>query len=206
MTGDRGVRIHYDESIYPDGDATMKRYLPAIPVILLLLLNACGSPEGSTNTLTPTSMPNTEPVPTFDNVSPMIYDYLNRVLENEIELSDKFQEVEHITGASYQVIDVSFPSNNDGTVVFHVSTRCECAANAQCCSSTRTFVMTLMAMDKSSSETIISLVPQNAQTMEVWTYDHANQGNVMRVPWPEVIRFLHDEISGFQLASEVEIR
>ena len=193
----------------------MKRFLLLIPIILLVLLNACSNNSANT-AATQTAAAQTQtaqawtstpgPSPTFDSASPSIFNYLNLAIEH-METSDKFHQLEHITGASYQVTRVEFPQENNVSTIFRVEARCECAANAQCCSPTRTFVVTLNAMDDLEfRERIIQLVPPTVRNLEVQTFDHGTPTNLMSVPWANVQSFLRNQISGFELASEVEIR
>jgi hypothetical protein len=177
----------------------MKRYFLAIPAVLFILLNACSAPPA------PAPTPTNEPDSGLKVNEAQIFTYLNMNIEG-MEVNDKFNLMEHIKGPSYQVVRVRFPPDKNGIPIFHVETRCECAEDGSCCNSNRTFVITLMAMDGNNSETIISLVPSNVQNMEVYTYDHANPGKVISAPWPDVIGFLHDQVSGLQLAAEAETR
>ena len=184
----------------------MKRILIAIPAILLILLNACGDPAVPAVTETPTGTPTptSPPLPTVDIVSPTIFSYLNRALEG-LEDQTKFDRLEHITGASYQVVHVEFPRNEtDGSFVFRVDTRCECALNARCCSPTRTFVVTLMAVGIYQTEIMGQVQSAGlVSIMEVWIYDHADLTDVVVVPWADVQSFLTGNIDGYQLAARV---
>lgn len=186
----------------------MKRFYIVIPLILLILLNACGSPgmppEGGIYvTYTPTIQPDAM----YAYESSIIFSYLNNQIESK-EFTTEFDRLEHIIGANYQVVNVSFPLNpNNGTLLFHVETRCECNLNSGCCSPTRTFIVTLMAMDENPNQyvndPIITMVPQPVNYLEVWTYDHMERNDEIYVPWTEVQRFLRGEIKGFELASQV---
>ena len=179
----------------------MRCFLLVIPVFLLIVLTAC-VPEPSVP-LAPTPG-----FGLFDTQSSNIFNYLNKALEDDIEFADKFDEVEHITGASYQVTHVAFlqDAENPRNAIFHVEIRCECATNGQCCSPTRTFVITLMALnDPNYQGSIRSEVQQVSivEDMEVWTFDHAVLTDEMSVPWADVENFLQGTINGFQLAAKV---
>jgi hypothetical protein len=189
------------------GRTSLKRFLLIIPVILFILLNACGSPTVTPEQGTATAQAQTASMgtatlaPTADVLSSLIFSELNREIES-LETSTKFSQLEHIHGASYQVTGVSFPVRRDGTLIFHVQTRCECAENAQCCSPTHTLVVTMMVMDDIQG-TLVTQIPPTVTVLEVWCYDHANLTEVMSVPWGDVKNFFLGYIDGFQLESKV---
>ena len=193
----------------------MKWFLLAvfISIILLVLLFSFGRDFGSGSassaptaqpTGTPTAIPNgSRSSPTTDIGSPNIYYYLNMAIE-DMERSTKFNMLEHINGASYQVVYAGFQQENGVSIVLQVNTRCECANNAVCCSPTHTFVITMQAMDDANyQDSILSQVPSSVTKMEVQCLDHANSSVGMSVPWAEVLRFLQDNLDGFQLWSMV---
>ena len=184
----------------------MKRLFSVIPALLLLLLNACGAPAVPLATPTPTwtTMPTSPPLPTFDNVSPAVFDYLNQALEIVVNRTE-LDRLEHITGASYQVIHVEFPRNNgDGSLIFRIDTRCQCALNARCCSPTRTFAVSLMAIQVFESDIVsrVQLVGL-VNTLQVGAYDHTHLTDIFTVPWADLQSFYRGEINGYQLAAKV---
>jgi hypothetical protein len=179
----------------------MKRSLIGIPVILLMLLNACGNPGtpagGTFITFTPTI---TSP-PTSSPESSRIVAYLSGVIR-ETEAATPLDELEQTIGARYQVLDVTFPLDKDGNPIFQVKINCECAGNGQCCSYQQTFVKTIRAMYVNQAE-IIPLVPDSTQYMNVFCYDHLSQYVVIYVLWDDVKKFFSGQLTGSQLASRV---
>jgi hypothetical protein len=189
----------------------MKRYLLVIPLILFVVLNACGSPgTPTTGGVFVTFTPTMEPVAMYASQSAYAFMNLNLAIER-LETLDKFTELEHVTGASYQVTNVDFPLENGMPTVFQVATRCECARNAECCSPTRTFVVTLLAFnnamtyDPNFSNWIQQGVPVEVRNMSVRIFDHATETEVINVPWENVKIFLYqpDSFRGFELGARV---
>jgi hypothetical protein len=124
-------------------------------------------------------------------------------IEN-MERSTKFSQLEHINGASYQVVYAGFQQENGIPITFQVNTRCECAGNGPCCNAIHTFVITMQALDDVNyKSSILAEVPSSVRDLEVQTFNHANSDDWMIVPWSEVVRFLQGEMDGFQLWSEV---
>ena len=193
----------------------MKWFLLAvfIAISLLVLLFSFGRDFGSGSASpAPTAQPTTIPTgtsigngsPSLTNVgSPDLYYYLNMAIE-DMERSTKYNMLEHIDGASYQVVYAGFQQENGVPVTLQVNTRCECANNATCCSDVHTFVITMQALDDTNYQgLILGLVPSSVTWMEVQYYEHANKLSTMSVPWGEVMRFLQDNLDGFRLWSEV---
>jgi hypothetical protein len=204
MTGDRGPKIYYDECIIPARGASMKRFSFVVPVILLILLNACGSP-GTTEggifiTFTPTFTP---PPPTALDTSTIVAK-LNSTIETA-ETITPIAELEQTMGARYKILDVTFLQEKDGTSTFQVKTNCECAANGQCCSHEQTFIKTMRAIYLYKDQIIglVSLVSEPVKYMNVLCYDHESQYVVMHVLWNDVEEFLSGRLTGSQLASRV---
>jgi hypothetical protein len=184
-----------------------------ISIILLVLLFSFGRDLGSSGasaapTAQPTGAPTWTPTssgspPTGNVGSPNIYYYLNMAIE-DMERSTKFTQLEHINGASYQVVYAGFQQVNGVSAIFQINTRCECAGNAQCCSSLHTFVITMEAMDDVNYESLIlGEVPQSVSDLKVVTFDHTAQKDGMTVPWLQVVSFLQGNLDGFRLWSEV---
>jgi hypothetical protein len=208
MTGDKGGQNHYDENTYPARGTMMKRFLVVIPLILLILMNACSSDPTNADIATFVAQqtatlwtPTVGPIATPDIGGSQIVAYLNSALR-AAETSTPLDELEQNMSARYQVRDVTFPQEKDGTSTFLVETNCECAANGQCCSYEQTFVKTMRAMYANSNQ-IIPLVPGQVKYMNVYCYDHASQYVVMHVLWSDVKEFLYGRLTGSQLASRV---
>jgi hypothetical protein len=184
-------------------------------VILLVLLFSFGRDFGSSSaspapvvqpttiTSTPTWSPTIEPLPVVDTRSRDIYYFLNMAIE-DMERSTKFNMLEHINGASYQVVYVGLEPNNDTPTTLQVDVRCECANNADCCSSTHTFVVIMEAMDGTTYESpIITAVPTSVRNLSVSTFEHTVSQHGMTVPWIDVVSFLQGNLDGYRLWYEV---
>lgn len=181
----------------------MKRLVIIIPFILFVILNACGNPgmppEGGIYvTYTPTIALTPTPGPDGSQIVAS----LNQFLEGT-EAATPLDQLEHTMSARYQVLDVSFPVENDGTITFQVNVNCECAANGQCCSHEQTFVETMRAMYP-AKDLVIRLVPGNVKYMKVFCSDHSSQVVIMNVLWEDVKSFFYGHLTGYQLASRVQ--
>src|ERR671927_1199268 len=140
----------------------MKRFLFAIPLILFILLNACGKMPTGIPPVQGTAVGETQTAavwtPTItstpDPNESKIVEWLNAELEG-------VDSLEQILDASYQVQDVLFPpAPNSSSMIFRVDIRCQCAVNTQCCVPERIFVTTLSAM-KNRADKIVGQVPTN---------------------------------------------
>lgn len=186
----------------------MKQFLLVIPVILLVLLNACGGNGTATsqNVIVSTSSPTTTSTP--DPRSSQMFEYLNLSIEEQ-ETADKYNQLEHITGASYQITNVDLPPDTNMSPIFRIDVRCECTVNARCCSPTRTFVVTVKAIENRNFRDQILYITDSMtiNILEVWISDHADLTYVISAPWQDVKNFIYaspDSIGdGFLLASKV---
>jgi len=183
----------------------MKRFLPAIPVFLLMLLNACGnnpvdvSPAQWTavwQTQTATAWtPTVTPLP--DPNESKIVDWLNE------ELSSGDAGLERMLDADYQVQDVLFPNASNGSfLVFRVDVRCQCPKNTQCCIPERMFVVAVSAMKK-RAEKIIKEVPGNVGEVKVVCFNDGLRIGVVAALWPDAKAYLQEQINGYQFGSRV---
>ena len=188
----------------------MKLVLILFSLILLAVLFFGRTPASNASpaaqpasTSTPMSISTLAPPATVDTVSRDIYYYLNMAIE-DMERSTKFNQLEHINGASYQVVYVGFQHENGVPVTLQVQTRCECAGNGDCCSPTHTFVITMQAMDEATYEPLIlERVPLTVRNLEVLTFDHTIPAGGALVPWLDVVSFLQGTLDGFRLWFEV---
>jgi hypothetical protein len=154
-----------------------------------------------------TAQPTIGPFPTIDARARSVYHDLNMAIE-DMERSTKFTMLEHISGASYQVVYAGFQPGNDGSETFQVDVRCECAGNASCCSTLHTFVITMEAMDGQYQDAIVAHVPATVTDMEVRCFDHTSMTGGMTAPWQDVVAFLQSDpqgsgLDGFGLWYEV---
>ncbi len=183
----------------------MKRLLLALPLVILLLLNACGnypiggpSPNDTTAVIasltasvwTPTISPTPAPSPA------KIVEWMN----TELSQADSLEQT---LDAKYLVVDVSFLNGSSGLAeVMRVDIRCECANGGQCCYPERTFIAAINSMKKRNDK-IIEQVPATVGRVKVICYDHMNQFATMSVSWADVKGYLQDQINGYQFGSRV---
>lgn len=187
----------------------MKRYLPVIPVILFILLNACD--DGSISSAEATAVaktftatmwtPTTSPSPLYSFQASEIIRLLNLTIEGA-ETSNPLNQLEHTIVADYQVNGVSFPLEDDGTATFWIEVHCECKASGQCCNPQQTFMEIMRAIDL-NKPMIFDYVPPNVRYMKVECFDHTNEMAVMTVPWEDVKNFFANTMSGFELGGKV---
>jgi hypothetical protein len=183
----------------------MKRFLPVIPVILLIFVNACIGHGTTSVTATPTWTPTLIFLPTEDTLSPSIFSQLNMAIEGMVT-SEPLNELEHIAGPSYQVISVDVLPTDRIPSTLQISVRCECAENAQCCNTARTFaaaIVTLRNIYQSGNLNLDKTPYATLNILEVWCFDHANLTGVASVPWTSVVSFFQNDIDGFQLWASV---
>jgi len=179
----------------------MKRLLPFIPVILLLLFNSCTGANPGIPVDVGTAVANTQmPVmwtPTItstpDPNEPNILEWVNAGLPSD--------QLETTLDAKYQAVDVLFTYlYGSPSPIFRIDIRCECMTGAHCCIPERMFVVTIRAM-KERADKIIEQVPGNTSQVKVVCYDHTSQLGVMAASWVDARDYLRDNINGYQLGS-----
>lgn len=181
----------------------MKRFLPIVPIIFLLLINSCGVyvPEEIPAPLW-TSMVQTQTAtvwtptytPTHDADESKIIGWLNETLL----MADP---LERTLDAKYQVVEIFFPTVPDSSLtVFRVDIRCICTFNPNCCTPERMFVITIGAM-KNKAEKVIEDVPGSVHEVKVVCFDHSTQIGVMAASWMDVKDYLRNNINGSQLGA-----
>lgn len=181
----------------------MKRVVFVIPIVLLMILNACASdvsavapPVGTAVGETQTASVWTPTIsPTPDPNESKIVEWLNA----ELSQADALEQT---VDAKYQVVDVSFPAVNGAATTIRVDVRCECAMNGQCCVPERTFVVTVGSLKKRADK-ILEQVPGTVIELKVVCYDHLTQVGAMSAAWADVKGYLLEQINGFQLGSRV---
>lgn len=154
-----------------------------------------------------TPQPTSGPISTVDTRARSLYYNLNMAIE-DMERSTKFTMLEHINGASYQVVDVGFQPENGVPSTLQINTRCECAGNAECCNPMHTFVITMQAIDEVIHNPKYgpldpSVMPTSLTEMEVQCFDHTNFSGKMTMPWSDVVSFFQGYLDAFQLWAEV---
>lgn len=183
----------------------MKRLLPIIPIVLLLILNSCGNfdPNGVPSRMSTAvvesltaTMWSPTPTTTPDPPENKIVEWLNGELTNTNPL-------EQTLDARYLVTGVSFPfAQGSSAQIFRVDLRCECASNTNCCVPERMFVVFITAL-KGAKDKITKQVPSNVGVIKVICYDHTSQINVIGADWAEVRGYLNENVSGYELGAQV---
>jgi hypothetical protein len=177
----------------------MKRSLVLIPLILLVLLNAC-----DTGRLPPFSAPQWTAIAATQEVmlrsqAANIKSWLNPQLDGNDQLEQAFV-------ANYQVFDVTFQPNYETPDQLQVSMNCQCVTGSSCCTSERMFVVALSKMVR-SRDAILATVPATVQWMLLICYDSSTQptreiGRKV-VHWKEVEEFLRGYINAYDLKPHV---
>ena len=180
----------------------MKRLLPSIPILSLVLLNACGdlnpptTVSGSIYTSLVQSMTATmwtpTPTPTFNPNIPTMVNWMN---------ADLFaaNALEWTIDAKYQVADVRFPyKTENSTFVFRVDVHCECINGAECCIPERTFVAVIGSM-KRNANTILTEVPGGISQLLVVSFKKKAPIGAMSASWQDVTEYLLGHLTGYQL-------
>jgi hypothetical protein len=145
----------------------MKRSLVLVPIVLLIVLNACGAnaSQDQINTAVAQSMtalswtPTLPPSPTLIPNRQWLADSLNGVgsdyagsgywenrggLISDTGLAVNLDELEDSIGADFVITDVQFPALADKvSVAFQISARCECASTSSCCTPEHMFILTI---------------------------------------------------------------
>ena len=186
----------------------MKRSLPFVPILLLVLLNACSDFNSPTaapgyihtsviQSLTATMWTPT-PTQTFNANIPTMVTWLNADLSTANPL-------EWTLDAEYLVTNVSFPDvQNSQASVFRVDVRCECVNGTECCIPERTFVVIIGSM-KRNANTILAQVPGEVSRMLVVCSDlkkHIQVG-AMSASWQDVTDYLLGHLTGHQFGARV---
>ena len=182
----------------------MKRFLLIVPIILLILLNACGNVTSTVSPDVGTAVGQTQTAtmwtPTITSTPDPNESKIVEWLNAELSTADPLEQT---LDAKYQVVDVSFPiAPGSSSTVFRVDVRCECATYTQCCIPERTFVVTIGAMKK-RAEKIMEQVPGGVSEMKVVCYDHLALVGVMSAWWSDIKGYLLDQINGYMLGSRV---
>jgi hypothetical protein len=111
---------------------------------------------------------------------------------------DKFDELERSLVGKYEVIGVSFPTDN----YFEIDMNCECATGSACCVPERMFLLTLQKMARSQDQ-ILAAVPENIEYLDVVFFDHNRAFYAMYAPWDTVKKFLTGGASTADLKASI---
>lgn len=182
---------------------SMKRVLPGVTFIFLLLFTACGERAGEVSPSLGTAVAETQTaaawtptfIPTVDPYEPDILSWMNAGLPSD--------GLEVTLDARYTALDAGFPYfPNSTSRIFSLKVRCECAINQNCCVPERMFVVTMWAM-KAYADKIVPQVPENAVRVDVVCFNHLVQIGVQSASWADVKAYLLDEINGSMLGLRV---
>src|ERR1051325_12164896 len=114
----------------------MKRLLLVLPLVLLLLLNACGNyPVGGISPSDGTAVGKTQTAtvwtPTISPTPPPDQSKIVEWLNSELSDTDSLEQA---LVARYRIFDVSFPIGSNGlATIMRIDIRCECSTYGQCC-------------------------------------------------------------------------
>jgi hypothetical protein len=178
----------------------LKRYLPLLPLIVLL---ACATqapdmtlPE-AIQTLTATVWTPTVTVTPIPNTANLV-DTLNSHLVGTDPLAETVD-------AKYYVIDIQFaPDEKKNLVTLRVNVECECVYSA-CCTNERTFVQLMRALvaNPKTLEKIQSELPITLRDVQVVAFEHMQQKGTIQVLWADVLQYAGGQINGNQLGSRI---
>ena len=186
----------------------MKRLLPAIPVLFVILLNACSGnggasvvpPDMSTAVIqTLTAMVWTPPPTSTHN--PQIPNMIS-TLNVDLLVTNP---LEGLLDAKYYVQDISidhvegYPDR-----VFLVSVHCECIHGDDCCHPGRTFVVIMNAM-KRNYISILAHVPPSVSYLMVMCAENKRQIGGISVPWTAVSEYLQTRMTDYQFEDQVRL-
>jgi hypothetical protein len=183
----------------------MKRFLIVIPVVLFIILAACGSD----NTVNPdvgtmvaqtqtakmvTATPTTTHVPS----QAAIVNALNGALRGADPLEEGFD-------ARFNIIDIVFEVNGNPPFTDKIIIHIECEyVYKQTCTAERSFVVLMHVFQKEGVRNkVIEQIPETIKTVQVKVFDNRNnrsQIGVVEALWQDVLAYGKGEITGDQLA------
>lgn len=184
----------------------MRRFLPVIPILFLMLLNACGSFSSPTvvpgywqtsviQSLTATLW-TPMPTQTYNPNIPTMVNWLNADLST-------INSLEWTLDAEYYVTNVSFPNiPNSLALVFRLDVRCECVNGTECCIPERIFVAIMGSM-KRNAPTILAQVPGGVNQMLVVCSKSKTHIGTMSASWQDVRDYLLGYLTGYQFGERV---
>ena len=181
----------------------MKRFLPVIPFVLLLFMNACGDNPLVISTAQWEAMIRTQtatmwtpaPTPTFNpNISVMV-NWLNADLVSSINALRSSMD------ATYSVSSITF--QNHSPMTFRIDVKCICMNDADCCLPERTFVVILEALKRNSPTAVAQVPPDVTQMMVVCFNQHNAQVGAITVSWQAAKEYLQGYKSGYELGAQV---
>src|ERR1041384_1463105 len=186
----------------------MKRLLLTIPLVLLSLVNACGSgPTVSISaaqwgmvqqTLTAVAWTPT-PIPTSNPNSANMVNWLNN------DLLSTANSLESTMDAEYKVTNISFQNiPNSSALRFQVDVGCICMNNSDCCIPERTFVVIIESM-KRNFITTLGQVPPGVSQMLVVCFDRKTKLQIGSIfaSWQDVQSYLQGNLMGHQLGMRI---
>lgn len=189
----------------------MKRALPAVPLVLFIILNACSNGSAIPTvyrialeqTFTAESW---TPIPTstaswFNSLS--VVNTLNASLPEDSFLRNA-QDLEYEIGARYDIVDARLMSeNNLPNRIFEVEVNCFCNARSRnCCSPERTFAIVMRRMEY-YRDSILWMIPGTVAELRVYCMDHDDQVGILSADWSHVLDYLHGRIGAKQFGNRV---
>lgn len=187
----------------------MKRFLAIIPIILFILLAACGVSDDQVVPSVGTSVAETQtavmwtatpitPSPTPVPHEAVIVDTFNSVMRG----ADPLQEA---IDAKFFITDIGFDAGGNPLVLItmRIDVECEWVLKPSC-TTERAFVVLMHAFEKENvRKKIIEQVPVTIEYVQVIALDHMSQIGLIEVRWQDVLAFITGGITGDQLAARV---
>lgn len=184
----------------------MKRLLPFIPVLLLLLVNSCVQADPLDSTGTATAIANTiyaaiwtaTPTPTFNPAISAMVSWLNMDLVTTNALGATIDADYHVNKISFQNIP------NSSALIFRVNVGCTCMNTDNCCIPERTFVVIVESMKKNRDTNLVQ-VPSEVSRMLVVCSDQKTKSQIgaISASWQDVQSYIWGTLDGHQLGVQV---
>jgi hypothetical protein len=187
----------------------VKRFFAVIPIILFILLGACGaagnvvSPDvgtfvAQTQTATMWTPTPTVPSPTSVPKEAVIVDALNGVLRGGDPLEEAID-------AKFYITDIGFDTSGNPPIIITMRVHVECEwVLKPTCTTERAFVVLMHALEREGvRKKIIEQIPITIEFVQVTALDHMSQIGIIEIRWQDVLAFTNGEITGDQLAARV---
>lgn len=192
-----------------DREAAVKRFLPVVPVFVLIFFSSCGvesstvSPDtgtavGLTQTATMWTATPITPSPTTLPNQAVIVDALNGALRGADPLTEAID-------AKFHVADLGFDANGNPPILITLRVHVECEWIIRpSCTPERALVVLIRALQREGvRKKVIEQIPTTIEFIQVDAFDHMAQIGSLGIRWKDVLAFTNNEITGDQLAARV---
>ncbi|MBI3151232.1 MAG: hypothetical protein HYZ21_03815 [Chloroflexi bacterium] len=187
----------------------MKRFLPVLPVFVLIFFSSCGVESSTVSPDTGTAVGLTQtaamwtatpitPSPTTLPNQAVIVDALNGALRGSDPLRDALD-------AKFHVADVGFDANGNPPLLITLRVHVECEwVIRPACTPERAFVVLIHAFEKEGvRKKVVEQIPTTIEFIQVDAFDHMTQIGSLGIRWQDVLAFTKGEITSDQLAVRV---